>query len=120
MSANYTSDYLNAERARAEYRDTRTADQRRWDDREYVIAEHVRKLATLTARRDGWASQAGFLQAVANITSDLQREVHALQVEGFRPGSTVGRVEAPKPITTRPVGSEDRIIPLGKIGGEAS
>jgi len=85
MSA--TSDYLNAERASAQHRDTRTADQRRWDDREYVIAEYARKLAALTARQNGWASEAGFLLAVANITSDLRREVRALEIEGYRPGA---------------------------------
>ena len=116
-----TSDYLNAERASAEYRDTRTPDQRRWDDRTYAVSEHAAALRGLThPDRIGWSRNPRLLEAVEDRLKDALREVQALRMEGFRPGDTVGRVEAPAPITTRPVGSEDRIIPLGKIGGEAA
>ena len=102
MSAHFTSDYLNAERATSNVRDTRTPDQKRWDERAYAVSEHAAVLRGLTCPdRIGWSRNPRLLEAAEERLKDALREVQALRMEGFRPGDTVGRVEAPAQITTQ-------------------
>lgn len=94
----------NAERAQAEYQDTRTPDQKRWDSREYAAASKFRALVTLTRQSHiGWARDPQTLAAIDSILSDAMREVRALVVEGMREGDPVKPITKLSQIEARPV-----------------
>lgn len=94
--------YNTAERAAAEYRDTRTKAQRRFDDLAASIADHVAHLRALTyPDAIGWARNAKALEAVSDRVLGLRREVQALMIEGFREGDPVGGIPKLEPIATK-------------------
>ena len=85
----YSSADRNAEQAAAQYRDTRTRQQRAWDERAEAIAEIVARMRGLTYPAMGdWSRDPGMVEVMTDLARDLAREIHALNVEGFREGDT--------------------------------
>lgn len=94
----------NAERAQAEYQDTRTPDQKRWDSREYAAWTRFRSLVTLTCDKQmGWARDPQTLAAVDSILTKAAAEVRLLVRDGFREGDSVGPIPKLSQIEARPV-----------------
>ena len=93
----------NAAKAQKEYRDERTPDQRKWDNRSYDIAELVRRLARYTADQMAWSRDPQKLRHVGEIVEEIRRELRALVVIGFREGDPVGPIPKLEPITTEVV-----------------
>lgn len=79
----WTSADTNAEQAAAQYRDTRTAQQRTWDARAEAIAEIVARMRGLTY--GVWTHDPAIIDLMSDLSRDLSREMHALNVEGYRP-----------------------------------
>jgi hypothetical protein len=122
----YSSADDQAERASREYQDTRTGEQRKWDDLSYSVAEAVAKLRTITSgtQRMSWARDAKTLEAVSDMVRDMDREISALRIIGFREGDPVGKIPDLKPVENRTVEinpvpirvvCEDVVIPIRKV-----
>jgi len=77
----WTSADTNAEQAR--YRDTRTAEQKTWDARVEAIAEITSRMKGLTYGT--WDRDPAIVDLMTDLSRDLAREMHALNVEGYRP-----------------------------------
>lgn len=85
----YSSADRNAEQAAAQYRDTRTRQQRAWDERAEAIAEIVARMRGLTYPAKGdWSRDPAIVDLMTDYARDMVRELHALNVEGFREGDT--------------------------------
>lgn len=82
----WTSADTNAEQASRDYRDTRTAEQKTWDARALAIHEIVARMRGLTAGKGaGWSRDPAIVDLMTDLSRDLAREMHALNVEGYRP-----------------------------------
>lgn len=79
----WTSADTNAEQASRNYRDTRTAQQRAWDARAEAIEEIVARMKGLTY--GNWTRDPFIIDLMSDMSRDLAREMHALNVEGYRP-----------------------------------
>ena len=79
----WTSADTNAERAAAQYRDNRTPQQRTWDARAEAIQEIVARMRGLTY--GAWDRDPAIIDLMSDLSRDLSREMHALNVEGYRP-----------------------------------
>jgi hypothetical protein len=79
----WTSADTNAEQASRAYRDTRTAQQRTWDARAEAIQEIVARMKGLTY--GAWDRDPAIIDLMSDMSRDLAREMHALNVEGYRP-----------------------------------
>lgn len=79
----WTSADTNAEQASRNYRDTRTAQQRAWDARAEAIEEIVARMKGLTY--GNWTRDPSIIDLMSDMSRDLAREMHALNVEGYRP-----------------------------------
>lgn len=79
----WTSADTNAEQASRNYRDTRTAQQRTWDARAEAIQEIVSRMKGLTY--GVWTHDPAIIDLMSDLSRDLAREMHALNVEGYRP-----------------------------------
>ena len=79
----WTSADTNAEQASRAYRDTRTPQQRTWDDRAEAIREIVARMKGLT--HGAWDRDPAIIDLMSDLSRDLAREMHALNVEGYRP-----------------------------------
>lgn len=78
-----------AEQASAQYRDTRTRQQRTWDARAEAIAEIVARMRGLTYPSSAmWSRDPAIVEIMTDLARDMAREMHALNVEGFRQGDT--------------------------------
>lgn len=113
------SEYDCAMKASRDHKDTRTKDQRIWDAHVYAVNELVRKLGMMTCRpwlgepSDPYGVHAAlgepapraphYLEHVASLSADLQRELRALQVIGYREGSPAPAMPTLKKISTLPV-----------------
>ena len=94
--------YRNAERASAEYRDTRTGAQKRWDSHADAIEEIVARMRGITHPANArWSRDPGILEVMTDYARDITRELQALNVEGFREGDPVGGIPKLEPIATR-------------------
>lgn len=119
MTRNHNdAEYDCAMEASRNHQDTRTKDQRIWDAHVYAVNELVRKLGTMTCRPwlgepsdpYGFHHNAGepaplaphYLEHVASLSVDLQRELKALQVMGFREGSPAPAMPTLKQVDARP------------------
>ena len=82
----WSSADTNAERAAAQYRDTRTPQQRTWDARAEAIAEIAARMRGLTYPSSAiWSRDPAIVDLMSDLSRDLAREMHALNVEGYRP-----------------------------------
>ena len=79
----WTSADTNAEQASRNYRDTRTPQQRTWDARAEAIQEIVARMKGLTY--GNWTRDPAIIDLMSDLSRDLNREMHALNVEGYRP-----------------------------------
>jgi hypothetical protein len=79
----WTSADTNAEQASRAYRDTRTPQQRTWDARAEAIQEIVSRMKGLTY--GAWTRDPAIIDLMSDLSRDLSREMHALNVEGYRP-----------------------------------
>ena len=79
----WTSADTNAEQASRAYRDTRTIEQRTWDARSEAIREIVARMRGLTY--GAWSRDPAIVDLMSDLSRDLAREMHALNVEGYRP-----------------------------------
>jgi hypothetical protein len=102
-----------AERASQQYQDTRTREQKRWDESSYYIAETIANLRVITSgcQRMSWSRDPKTLEAVSDMVRDMEREISALRIIGFREGDPVGPIPELKPVETRPVGIERPTTP---------
>lgn len=121
--------YETAERAAKEYVDCRTRDQRHFDEFASSVDKLLSKIRTLTAtpwrgeRTDpyGYYHAAGReapfapnrISIIADLVSDLNREMRQLSIIGYREGSAAPGMPELKPIEKRPVGFKaDRVVDL--------
>jgi hypothetical protein len=82
----YSSADRNAEQAAIGYRDTRTPQQRTWDARAEAIAEIAARMRGLTYPSSAmWSRDPAIVDLMTDLARDLTREMHALNVEGYRP-----------------------------------
>lgn len=82
----WTSADTNAEQASRAYRDTRTPQQKTWDARAEAIAKIVSCMRGLTYPSSAiWSRDPAVVDMMTDYTRDLAREMHALNVEGYRP-----------------------------------
>ena len=79
----YSSADRNAEQAAAQYRDTRTRQQRAWDERAAAIAEIVARMRGLT--HGAWDRDPTIIELMTDLARDLKRELYAMNIEGYRP-----------------------------------
>lgn len=79
----WTSADTNAEQASRAYRDTRTPEQKTWDARAEAIHEIVARMRGLT--HGAWDRDPAIIELMTDLSRDLTREMHALNVEGYRP-----------------------------------
>ena len=79
----WTSADTNAEQASRAYRDTRTPQQKTWDARAEAIQEIVSRMKGLTY--GAWDRDPAIIDLMSDLSRDLAREMHALNVEGYRP-----------------------------------
>ena len=79
----WTSADTIAEQASRAYRDTRTPQQRTWDARAEAIQEIVARVKGLTY--GAWTRDPSIIDLMSDLSRDLSREMHALNVEGYRP-----------------------------------
>lgn len=88
------TEYDTACKAASDHQDTRTRDQRKWDDLSYSVAEMVAKLRNITSgtQRMSWARDPKTLEAVSDMVRDMDREISALRIIGFREGDLVGPI----------------------------
>jgi hypothetical protein len=77
------TDYGYTREAPVPHRDTRTAQQRTWDARAEAIREIVARMRGLT--HGAWDRDPAIVDLMSNLSRDLAREMHALNVEGYRP-----------------------------------
>lgn len=109
------STYDTALQASRDYVDTRTPAQKKWDQRAYQIGEYIARMRAMTqVDRVTWSRDPNARQAMHDYLTDALRELAQLNLEGFREGDTFKRVEAPAAIEARPVGTGEKIVPLGK------
>lgn len=71
-----------AEQAAAQYRDTRTRQQRTWDARAEAIREIVARMRGLTY--GAWDRDPAIIDLMSDLSRDLAREMYAMRVEGYR------------------------------------
>ena len=82
----WTSADTNAEWASAHYRDTRTPQQKTWDARAQAVAEIAARMRGLTYPSSAiWSYDPAIVDVMTDLARDLAREMHALNVEGYRP-----------------------------------
>jgi hypothetical protein len=82
----WTSADTIAEQASRNYRDTRTPQQRTWDARAEAIAEIAARMRGLTYPSSAiWSRDPAIVDLMSDLSRDLAREMHALNVEGYRP-----------------------------------
>jgi len=82
----WTSADTNAEWASARYRDTRTPQQKTWDARAEAVAEIAARMRGLTYPSSAiWSYDPAIVDVMTDLARDLAREMHALNVEGYRP-----------------------------------
>ena len=82
----WTSADTNAEQASRNYRDTRTPEQRTWDARAEAVAEIAARMRGLTYPSSAiWSRDPAIVDLMSDLSRDLAREMHALNVEGYRP-----------------------------------
>jgi hypothetical protein len=82
-SMSWSSADANAELASRNYRDNRTPQQRTWDARVAAIAEITSRMKGLTY--GAWDRDPAIVDLMTDLSRDLAREMHALNVEGYRP-----------------------------------
>lgn len=126
------AEYELAMQASRDYRDTRTRDQRVWDAHASAANELIGKIRLMTCRawlgepQDpyGFHANAGepaprapnYLEHVAGLVSDLERELRALRIMGFREGSPAPSMPTLKPITTRVAGQPANVVSINPAG----
>jgi len=82
----WTSADTNAEQASRNYRDTRTPQQKTWDARAEAIAEIAARMRGLTYPSSAiWSRDPAIVDLMSDLARDMAREMHALNVEGYRP-----------------------------------
>jgi hypothetical protein len=82
----WSSADTNAEQASRAYRDTRTPQQKTWDARAEAIAEIAARMRGLTYPNSAiWSYDPAIVDVMTDLARDLAREMHALNVEGYRP-----------------------------------
>jgi hypothetical protein len=82
----WTSADTNAEQASRNYRDTRTPQQKTWDARAEAVAEIAARMRGLTYPNSAiWSYDSAIVDVMTDLARDLAREMHALNVEGYRP-----------------------------------
>lgn len=80
------TDYGYTRKAPVPHRDTRTPQQRTWDDRAEAIREIVARMRGLTYPSSAiWSRDPAIVDLMSDLSRDLAREMHALNVEGYRP-----------------------------------
>lgn len=118
----FGSEYDNACRAAKEYRETRTRDQIVWDTHVQNFNNLQRALARHTARlpqgrwlgeeldqsdlavfASGKTHAPNNLEIVSEIVSEMERELKALSIIGFREGDAGPKMPELKPIEVKPV-----------------
>lgn len=106
-----TSTYDRCLQASREHVDRRTPEQKAWDAKAYKLDMEINALIRMT--RVSWKGETettrliperNCINVVADIAASIEAKCRELMVIGDRPGvGPVARIEAPKPITARPV-----------------
>lgn len=103
------SSYDTAMRAAAEHVDTRTPEQKRWDERANRCDLLINSIVRLTRVEWKGRNGANCIQVVRDTVMDLDRELNALALLGDRPGSPAKLTEPRKvEAVAVPVASNDR------------
>jgi hypothetical protein len=65
------------------HRDNRTPQQRTWDERAEAIRDIVARMRGLT--HGAWDRDPAIIEVMTNLSRDLKRELHAMNIVGYRP-----------------------------------